>query len=379
MTDALAAAYAHGPGKQITVGPPPDQSPAPGLRRRLPSESAVAQLILDVLTPSRWEPWNQYNDHRAYPSPRAAYLVDVEIVVADMRWPIDPLRRATIGQDTPPLHGPVRLEFKRRPDRLTSGYGEFVHALMELEIGHIAGALVENSARFGLTARADGEGVSLWPSEAQGTTLPGPREDDNHPATPGSSRLVATPRSSGIGPRGLSADPRPLPRSALSDFVEAVRNRVPGTLHHPGLRHVLAVHNVIDVPDGWYTVDPFDLVTPCAAMDIVQERHGHGRAVMDVSGMNLALITTADVPAVVSAEGEDAYPDLLRATGALAQHVCTASARAGMFCRPLRSFDDPVLEAAIGVPVSHSLLYVLLAWRPRVTGFSYDLTSLELP
>lgn len=369
MNDALAAAYAHGPGKEIKVGPPPEQAPAPGLRRRLPSESTVAQLILDVLTPARWEPWNQYNDHRSYPSPRAAYLVDVEIVVADMRWPIDPLRRATIGQDTPPLNGPVRLEFKRRPDRLSSGYGEFVHALTELEIGHIAGALVENSARFGLTARADGEGVSLWQNEVQGAIVPGPRV----------AGLVATPRSSGIGPRGLSADPRPLPRAALSDFVEAIRNRIPGTLHHPGLRHVLAVHNVIGVPDGWYTVDPFDLVTPCAAMDIVQERHGHARAVMDVSGMNLALITTADVPAVVSAEGEGAYPALLRATGALAQHVCTASAGTGMFCRPLRSFDDPVLEAAIGVPVSHSLLYVLLAGRPRVTGFSYDLTSLELP
>jgi hypothetical protein len=330
----------------------------------------VAQLILEVLTPSRWEPWNQYNDHRSYPSPRAAYLVDVEIVVADMRWLIDPVRRATVGQDAPPLHGPVRLEFKRRPDRLSSRYGEFVHALTELELGHVAGALVENSARFGLVALADAEGVSLWPDEVQG--IP--------PTTPaGQDGNAAVPRSSGVGPRGLSADPRPLPREALSEFVEAAANRIPGSLHHPGLRHVLAVHNVTGVPDGWYTVDPFELVTPCAAMDIVQERHGHARTVMDVAGMNLALITTADVPAVVAAEGEGAYLALLRATGALAQHVCTASARAGMYCRPIRSFDDPVLEAAIGVPVSHSLLYVLLAARGRVTGFSYDLSPLELP
>ncbi|MEV4316485.1 hypothetical protein [Actinocrispum sp. NPDC049592] len=316
----------------------------------------MAQVILDVLTPVRWEPWNQYNDHRACPSPRAAYLVDVDVVLGQRRWPVDPLRRATVGPDAPSLDGPVRLEFVRRPDRLSSGYGEFVHALIELEVGHIAAALVEHAERRGLRAIADPGGVWLHPSE---------------PRTPGPT----PPRSSGLGPRGLTADPRPLPRQALLALVQAARSRYP--LAHPGLTHWLAVHNVTGGQDGWYTVDPFVLRRSGAAMETVQRHHGHPRSVIDVASMNLALITTADVPAAVRAGGSEAYPALLRAAGSLAQHVCTASAAVNMFCRPLRSFDDTALEAAIGVPSSHSLLYALLAGRSRVSGFSYDLTPLE--
>jgi hypothetical protein len=354
--NALAAAYGHGPGKLITAGPPPQPPPVPGQRQPLPAGSAVAQVILDVLTPVRWEPWNQYNDHRAYPSPRAAYLVDVDLVIGARRWPIDPVRRATIGPDAPPLTGPVRLEFARRPDRLSSGYGEFVHALTELEVGHVAAALVDSAERHGLRALADRDGISLQLSEKR---TPGP----------------LAPRSSGLGPRGLTADPRPLPKAALLAFVQAARSRYP--LAHPGLTHWLAVNNVTGVQDGWYTVDPFTPRRAGAAMETVQRHHGHPRSVIDVAGMNLALITTADVPEAVAAGGEDAYPALLRAAGSLAQRICAAAAEVSMFCRPLRSFDDAALEAAIGVPMSHSLLYALLAGRSRVTGFSYDLTPLE--
>jgi hypothetical protein len=239
---------------------------------------------------------------------------------------------------------------------LSSGYGEFVHALTELEVGHVAAALVDSAERHGQRATADRAGISLHPAERR------------HPA-------ALAPRSSGLGPRGLTADPRPLPRAALLAFVQAARSRYP--LAHPGLRHWLAVHNVTSIQDGWYTVDSFTLQRASHAMETVQRHHGHPRSVIDVAGMNLALITTADVPAAVAAEGEDAYPALLRAAGSLAQQVCTASAGVNMFCRPLRSFNDTALEAAIGVPMSHSLLYALLAGRSRVTGFSYDLTPLE--
>jgi hypothetical protein len=112
-------------------------------------------------------------------------------------------------------------------------------------------------------------------------------------------------------------------------------------------------------------------------MDAVQECHGHSRAVIDVSGMNLALVMAADVPKAVKAGGAGEYQALLRAAGALGQHLCTAAAKAGMFCRPLRSFDDPALEAAAGFPLEQSLLYVLLAGRPKVTGPAYDLSPLE--
>jgi hypothetical protein len=361
---ALAAAYAHGPGKEIKVGPAPEAEPAPGVRHALPATDA-ARLLVEVLSPSRWEPWNQYNDHRSYPSPRAAYLVEVEIVDGNDRWLFDPLRRATIAPNDqarhkPGLGGPaldraVRLEFVRRPDRLSTGYGEFAEALTELEVGHVAGALVENAPRFGLRAYADGDGVTLEPGDF--------RTPEKMPK-----------RSSGLGPRGIGADPRPLPIETLTAFVRSMEQLPEGTLRHPGLQHRLAVHNVAGARDGWYTVD---VRRNSAAMDAVQGCHGHPRAVIDVSGMNLALVMAADVPAAVKAGGSGEYQALLRAAGALGQHLCTAAAKAGMFCRPLRSFDDAALEAAAGFPLEHSLLYVLLAGRPKVTGPAYDLSPLE--
>ena len=357
MNPALRAAYAHGPGKEIKVGPAPEVDLVPGVRFALPATD-VARLLAEVLSPSRWEPWNQYNDHRSYPSPRAAYLVEIEIVIGNDRWLFDPLRRATIGEPSvepgPALDRGVRLEFVRRPDRLSAGYGEFAEALTELEVGHVAGALVESAPRFGLRAFADGDGVTLEPGDF--------RKPGRMPK-----------RSSGLGPRGLGADPRPLPIETLTAFIRAMEQLPEGTLRHPGLQHRLAVHNVAGARDGWYTVD---VRRNSAAMDEVQDCHGHPRAVIDVSGMNLALVMAADVPAAVE-KGGDEYRALLRAAGALGQHLCTAAAKAGMFCRPLRSFDDPALEAAAGFPLEHSLLYVLLAGRPKVIGPAYDLSPLE--
>ena len=57
--------------------------------------------------------------------------------------------------------------------------------------------------------------------------------------------------------------------------------------------------------------------------------------------------------------------------------MCTAAASGGAFCRPARSTDDGPLEALVGAPASHVLLYLLLAGRSRGAGFTYDLTPLE--
>jgi hypothetical protein len=323
----------------------PEIAAQQGIRCPLP-DLPVARLVVDVFSPARWEPWNQYNDHRVYPSPRSAYLVDLDVVADGRRWPIDPVRRATIGSAVP-WESVRRLEFRRRRDRISAGYGTFADALVELETGHLGAALEEFAPRHGLAATVDADGVSLQPGPQWNVDLPY--------------------RSSGLGPRGLGADPRPLPADALATFCEAV--------HEPDLRYRLAVRNVRGVRDGWYTVDPFANVDPGAAMESVQRAFGHGRDLVDAGGMNLALVITADVPAAVAEHGPDAYPALLRKAGALAQRASTAAARAGMFCRPVRSVDDPMLEAAAGAPMTHSLLYVLLAGRPRVLGFPYDLTA----
>ncbi|MFD7658433.1 hypothetical protein ACFV4N_31045, partial [Actinosynnema sp. NPDC059797] len=252
----------------------------------------------------------------------------------------------------------------RRRDRLSPGYREFGDVLTELEVGHVAAALVEHAARLGLRARATGTTVDLDPGAAAdrgaGATAPVPR------------------RSSGVGPRGIAADPRPLPASALHAVVRAVNDPPAGSPVRDDLRHRLAVRNVAGVDDGWYdVVGGLRLVEPGPAVARLQPVFGHPPGTIHVASVNLALVTTGDPAAAVASDGPDGYRALLRAAGAAAQHVCTAAAAAGAFCRPARSTDDGPLEALVGAPASHVLLYLLVAGRPRGTGFAYDLTPLE--
>lgn len=105
--EALRAAYTHGPGRVVEPGTSPRTAAPEGPRVPLTSlrgrfGAALARLLTDVATPLRWEPWNQYNDHRAYPSARAASTVDL---VVEGRWLLDPVRRVLVGEGTPVIDG----------------------------------------------------------------------------------------------------------------------------------------------------------------------------------------------------------------------------------------------------------------------------------
>ncbi|MFC6093969.1 hypothetical protein, partial [Saccharothrix lopnurensis] len=314
---ALAAAYAHGPGRVVEPGASPRAGSTPGPRVPLTAlaahgrfGAALAHLLTDVATPLRWEPWNQYNDHRAYPSARAAGTVDLVLAVGSRRWPLDPVRRALVGDEPPAPDGAARVELVRRRDRLSPGYREFGDVLTELEVGHVAAALVEHAARLGLRARATGTTVTVTSDRETGD-----------PAAP------LPRRSSGVGPRGIAADPRPLPASALHAVVEAVNDPPAGSPARDDLRHRLAVRNVAGVEDGWYAVTGgLRLVEPGPAVARLQPVFGHPPGTFHVASVNLALVTTGDPAAAVAADGPDGYRALLRAAGATAQHVCAAAA-----------------------------------------------------
>ncbi|WP_170211883.1 hypothetical protein [Saccharothrix australiensis] len=313
--------------------------------------AALAHLLTDVATPLRWEPWNPYNDHRAYPSARSAFAVDVVLVADGRSWPLDPVRRALVG-GAPERLGPcARLDLVRRPERFSAGYGEFADVLVELELGHLLAALADHAARLGLRARVAGDGVVVCSDRETGAPAPRP------PA-----------RSSGFGPRGVAADPRPLPAAAWHAVVAAL----PRLAH---VRHRLAARDVEGVPDGWYDADR--PVEPGPAVARLRDAFRHPPDTVDVGSANLALVITGDPAAAVADTGPDGYRALLRAVGSAAQRVCAAAAGAGLFCRPLRGVHDERLEALVRAPAGHTLLYLLVAGRPRVTGFTYDLTPLE--
>ncbi|MEE4545897.1 hypothetical protein V2S66_28495 [Streptomyces sp. V4-01] len=390
MTDplrtALAAAYAQGPGKSLGPGlgavrtgrPHPAHATALSrLADRCAFGAALAGALTAALAPLRWEPWNPYNDHRAHPSPRCAYLTDAALRIGGDRWAIDPVGLRLEGARPLPGAGELAsatVEVTLAPERLTEGYGALRDALALLEAGHVCAALVEAGAAAGLAAhaaprRAGGpSGVVAEVVFRDGAAPAGPR------------RPVTAVRSAGLAPRGLSADPRPLPAAVLHGLVEASRPPT-GSLAAPpggdGLRHRLAVRGVRDVPDGLYEPreDGLVLLRPGQATEWVRAAFGSGRPDVDVAGMNVVWAITGAVAAAVAGRGPDAYRDMLPAAGAAAQHVCSAAAAQGLFCRPMRSFDEPAAEAAIRAGAGEDVLCVLLLGRPRAWDFCYDLTD----
>ncbi|MFY1633383.1 hypothetical protein ACN27F_08905 [Solwaraspora sp. WMMB335] len=387
VPEVLAGAYAHGPGKAVQPGAAPPYPHRAGPATPLGAALAgygergtrLRQVLTAALAPRRFEPWNPFNDHRAYPSPRAAHLVDVALWLGGRRWAVDPVRgllraiaaTGSVGADGPPTADWAMVELAGHPHRMPSGYGRLAEALAVLEAGHVAGALTEAAAGYGLTATSRTAAAGLTVSFGGSTPPTWPR------------RRLRAVRSSGLGPCGFGADPRPLPGAVLTDLVDAAYRIPAGSPGAwPGLRHTVAVGNVTGREPGWYRAEPGGPVAaaaPAAALDQLQRAYTYPRSQTDVAGLPLAWLITADIAAAVRAGGAEAYPRLLYAAGACAQHLATAAGAAGLFCRPVRAVREVVVEAAATVPAGHDLVYLLLIGRSRVRDFAYDLDDPEVP
>ncbi|WUH89308.1 hypothetical protein OG900_03560 [Streptomyces sp. NBC_00433] len=388
MTDpvrtALAAAHAHGPGKSLgPVGgtvragrPRPARSvPLSRLADDPAFGAALARTLSAALAPRRWEPWNAHNDHRGYPSPRCVYLTDTALRIGGGRWPVDPVRLVLEGEQ--PLPDPATVvsatvELTVAPHRLPEGYGTLRDALALLEAGHVTSGLIEAGSAAGLAGHA---------SSSRGAGVVAEVEFRAGAAADRSWRQVVAERSGALAPRGLSADPRPLPAGVLRRVVRDSRppagSLAAGRSGAGRLRHRLAVRGVADIPDGLYELGEggLDLVRPGRATEWVEPAFGFSRSAVDVAGMNVVWAVSGDVEGAVRGQGPDGYPDLLLAAGAAAQHVCSAAAVSGLFCRPVRSFDEPAAEAAMRAGPGEDTVYLLLIGRPRALDFCYDLTD----
>ena len=311
---ALARAYSHGPGKTVSretagaMGAPVGYGPGRPLRavaESSPFAASVVRVLRLALAPRRWEPWNAYNDHRAYPSPRAAFVVDVALLAGARRWIVDPVRDRLCGPHAEPGDGvtrdTARLQLTVCPGRLPATYGSLADALAHLEAGHVAGALVEAAGACGLAARCStvdvlvgGEPLRLEITLTAGTGRPAP------------GGRGAAYRSSGIGPRGLTVDPRPLPASVLATLLGSMRPAPSGSpAHWSGLGHTAVVRGVTDFGDGVYDVSG---PTPrlCSAGNVmpdVQAAFTYTPSAVETAGMNVAWVMTGDVAGAVRVAG----------------------------------------------------------------------------
>ncbi|GAA1409787.1 hypothetical protein GCM10009662_47370 [Catellatospora coxensis] len=327
MDATLSRVWDQTHGKVVRSGAMPRRTPparAGIALAELPERYALPAAILRLaLTPRRWEPWNSFNEHRAYPSPRAAWLVDVTVVEGHRRWLADPVRDRLAGRtDAPAGSGAaVTLELTVHPERLPAGYAALAEVLTWLEAGHVAAALADSAEAYGWTATADLDDDS----ELTVTLRPGHLTG----ADAARSRLAAR-RSSGLGPRGLSADPGRLPEGTLATLAQAAFRQPAGSpAAWPGLRHRAVAARIAGLADGLYTLDggTTRLVDADATMEAVQQAFSYPRDKLDVAGMNVGWVISADVPAAVREGGLDAYRRLLLAAAAIGQHVGGARAR----------------------------------------------------
>ncbi|SHM06772.1 hypothetical protein [Actinacidiphila paucisporea] len=390
MTDpvrtALAAAHAHGPGKSlgpvggaVRVGRPrPTRSvPLSHLADDPSFGAALAGTLSVALAPRRWEPWNPHNDHRGYPSPRCVYPTDAALRLGGERWPVDPVRLVLEGErplPDPAAVGSATVELTVAPHRLPDGYGTLRDALALLEAGHVTSCLIEAGRTAGLVGHASSRGGGGRSGVVAEVTF----EEGEVADRPW--RQAVAERSGALAPRGLSADPRPLPAGTLGRVVRDSRPPAGSLAGRRGavrLRHRLAVRGIVGVRDGLYELGEGgpDLIRPGRATEWIGPAFGFGRAAVDVPGMNVVWAISGDVEGAVREQGPDAYRDMLLAAGAAAQHVCSAAAVSGLFCRPVRSFDEPAAEAAMRADPGEDIVYMLLIGRPRALDFCYDLTD----
>lgn len=401
---ALAAAYAHGPGKSVRVSGTWREQPRPrpagaALRGLTGGFAGAVRAVLDTaLAPRRFEPWAAHNDHRAFPSARAAHLHTAALrVPGRAARTLDPVRGLLLGPDPLPraaveAAGTVTVELSAAPERLRPGYGSLRDAIALLETGHVVGALVEAAAAHGLLAVA-----TLHPDAAAATG--GRAAGSAGPVAsvvlaPGTAPAwplarVTAPRSSGLAPCGLTADPRPLDGAALDRLVADAVRTPPGSPAAPSgpgarLRHRLMVRGVTGRADGVHVPGPpLARTGPAPDDDGLRALFAVPPSGFDVPGLPVVWLLTADVAGAVGEDGPDAYATLLLAAGAAAQHVCSAAAAHGLFCRPVRGVDDNGAEAAAGVGPGQDLLYALLLGRPRLPVhaplLAYDLSDPEPP
>ena len=253
-----------------------------------------------------------------------------------------------------------------RPEALPAGYGDMRYALACLETGHVSAVLQEAAQE-----RAIGIGRRLQLQDRQRPVVVLELMPDQVP--PVTQPTAWARRCSGLDPRGLSADPRPITAETWHRFWD--RAPVIGPVNHR-----FALRSVTGMVDGVWQARPEGprLLRSGSTMPSIARAFRAPAGVVDVAGLNVIWGIGADLCRHLGGD-VDNYPDLLLRAGEAGQQVCRAAAEAGLFCRPVRGVEEPDVEAALAMPVSEDLLYVLLIGAPRVRGFSYDLTPATQP
>lgn len=416
--------YSTAPPVELPIG-----RPNPLASVRYPGALPVAPTGLDglaALLPSalgfqRYEPGNNYNAHRAYPSAQSLFPVEAFVVRGQQAWHYDAARHSLrpVGttRDGDPAGPGAVIAVLGRPGQLTEYYRELRWALTLCEAGHAVQVTAAVAQALGYAAAVhldfdDAELLSAigaepgdgwlpaaligplstlpddpvlyadrlaWPSaspSAWSSAAPVGADDPVEPTESAWEQVLFT-RSAGHSRGGFTASPEPLPRPALESALTACRHAARRTWSGSGIRMCLAVERVAGLSDGLYAWSPEDgdltLLSAGAHLGTVQSAYLYPATVMRVDTCNVAMMFLADYPSLIGSQGARGLRHSQLAVGGLAQAAGLAMAAHGAFLRPARSFDPDRLGELVDAKADETVAYLALCGVGRFDDLMLDL------
>lgn len=404
--------------------------PYPSSRESAPAGlDGLTTLLQSALGFQRYEPANNYNAHRAYPSAQSLFPVEAFVVRGQQAWHYDAARHALrpVGAaDGDPAGQDAAIALLGRPGKLPEYYRELRWALTLCEAGHAAEVVAATAGALGyagtvhvdfddagLLAAIGAESLDGWlPAAVIGLSpaAPGfppstPWEAPDDPvlaadrlAWSDAVALAPSPytatatwagsadvtwehvlfhRSAGHSRGGFTASPAPLARQALAAALAASRAAAQRTWGGMSIRMCLAVERVEDLADGLYAWSPedgdLDLLASGSYLAAVQDAYLYPATVTRVDTGNVALMFLVDYPAVAAKWGARGLRFSQLVMGALAQAAGLALTAHGAFLRPARSFDPDRLGEVAQCKPGETVGYLGLCGVSRLTDLMLDL------
>lgn len=331
----------------------------------VPLQDRVLAAAVEAVRVRRLTPADKYQVHRAYPSPRGLFGVDLHVEGSGGGGGI-----AVVDPQEHTLSRRIQearcLRLSMHPERYPSPYGSLRPTLAQLEAGHLAATLALTLHRAGVRSTTRFTALKAeWLFEiginderiTEDAVGPGDIARLDAAVAPNDRPLVdwLDRRTSGWSRENLvtSELPDAAAVNAVSEGLQCAMAAVRDVLPSPDALRLYR-HRLIDSDGRRHEHVRLDSES--------SNRDGQTAAVPFVSALGYSL--TVDAGAWIARYGQQASAILHAVLGWVAQWGCLASAAVQLTARPARNFGEAEWGAELALPLRHTVGYQL--WlRPR--------------
>jgi len=404
---------------------------------RADAGAPVAGSLARLFSAQAWyEPANDTPRHRAYPSPRGLFPVDIDLVASgaqgEARISYEPEHDAWVREAGAAMAGDggvsLRFDLVAALDRIAPLYGELAPTLCALEAGHIAQKLCEALADQGVEFRASCTGggddafgtghdsrVSLvrvevdacWPLRANNETLASIRiarpllnDEDRHRVLRARSAMVCAAgeplelNGAGSAPAGAETPRAGSARRSSGVFLSGMYGAKAAPEARDALMHAIAGDHRALFEQAQIKPSLTMLATrPDRSVSILRADTGAGDHVadgwtplaeafgtahnVDLETVCLFALFSAPFARLLRGQSSWRYMQMLVSAGMAAQGIADRAAGCGFFARPFRGMVEEQLETAF--EIDGQVFYGILLGKPRASNPAFSIGALDLP